>query len=354
MILEVDNGSFGYRRQQPILQDIRLRTEPGSLLAILGPNGAGKTTLLRCLLGFLRWTRGESRLDGRSIRSIPHRQLWQHIAYVPQAKGFSASCTAKEAVMLGRNAHIGLFSQPARADEEMAEKVLEELGIAHLSGKCCAEISGGELQMVLIARALAAQPRILVLDEPESNLDFRNQLIVLDTMSRLAASGLTCIFNTHYPEHALQRSDHALLLKKGGGSLFGETHRVVTEENIAHFFGVKAVIGEIETEENVLHSILPLGISDGEDIPSAPDERRIAVISVILHDDSQAELVNGYLHQYSRYLIGRMGMPYRKAGLFIIHVTLDAPASEIAALAGKLGLLRNSSVKVTYAKSDLY
>lgn len=349
-MLEVKNGSFGYRKQQPILKGIRLQAEPGSLLAILGPNGAGKTTLLRCMLGFLRWTEGESCLDGRSIRSIPHRQLWQHIAYVPQAKGFSSACTAKEAVMLGRNAHIGLFSQPTKADEKMAESVLEKLGIGYLSEKHCTEISGGELQMVLIARALAAQPKILVLDEPESNLDFRNQLIVLDTISRLAASGTTCIFNTHYPEHALQRSDHALLLKKGGGSLFGETHRVVTEENIEQFFGVKAVIGEIETEDSILRSILPLRIADSGDVPKKPDERRIAVISVILRNDSQAEQVNAYLHEYSACLIGRMGMPYRRAGLFIIHVTLDAPASEIAALAGKLGLLRDSSIKVTYAK----
>ena len=108
----------------------------------------------------------------------------------------------------------------------MADQVMERLGILHLKEKKCSEISGGELQMVLIARALASQPRILVLDEPESNLDFKNQLIVLETLSRLAAEGMICLFNTHYPAHALQRAGKSFLLCKDGSSIFGPTREV--------------------------------------------------------------------------------------------------------------------------------
>lgn len=132
------------------------------------------------------------------------------------------------------------------------------LGITHLIGKKCSEISGGELQMVLIAKALAAEPQVLILDEPESNLDFKNQLIVLDTITKLAAEGMTCVFNTHYPAHALQRADKALILSKDGEYVFGETEKVVNEENIEKAFGVQAVIGEIETEEGIRKDVIPL------------------------------------------------------------------------------------------------
>jgi iron complex transport system ATP-binding protein len=350
MMLEIRNGCFGYKNGRQVLDHVCFSANQGDLIAVLGPNGAGKTTLLRCMLGFLRWHEGDSLLDGKSIHSIPTRQLWKKIAYVPQAKNFTSSSTALEAVLLGRNSHISVFSQPSQNDVKLADNLMEKLNISYLREKRCTEMSGGELQMVLIARALAAEPEILVLDEPESNLDFRNQLIVLETMSRLAADGMTCIFNTHYPDHALQRANKALLLYRGGNTLFGETHRVVTEANIKSAFGVRAVIGEIETDENIHWSILPLGLA-GEDteIP-APEERRIAVISIILQSDSQAEQVNACIHEYSRYLIGRMGMPYREGGVFIIHVTLDAPASEINALVGKLSLLEGSSVKATYSK----
>lgn len=351
MTLEIRDGCFGYRGSQQILKHVNLTLQDGDLIAILGPNGAGKTTMLRCLLGFLQWTSGESLLDGRPIRSLPARELWKTIAYVPQARNFASAATAEETILLGRNAHIGLFSQPKESDAAHVQELMERLHIAHLAKKSCARISGGELQMVLIARALAAQPRILVLDEPESNLDFRNQLIVLETMTELTRQGITCIFNTHYPDHALRRSNKALLLHKGGETLFGETHRIVTAENIREAFRVRTVIGEIETDERVYRSILPLELA-GEEEAVCTDRTRIATVSVILRSDAQAEQINRLLHEYSGYLIGRMGMPYRKAGIHIINVTLDAPQSEITALTQRLSALPGCSVKATYAMHE--
>lgn len=262
MNLTVQNGCFSYHRgKDPIFRDIHFSVGSGEVLAILGPNGAGKTTLLRCITGMLKWSRGESLLDGEPIRGMAPRKLWSRMAYVPQARAASSAYTAFETVLLGRSSRLGAFETPGHADVEKATEVMELLGISHLAQKPCSTISGGELQMVLIARALAAEPKVLILDEPESNLDFKNQLVVLDTMSSLAAQGMTCIFNTHYPAHALQRADKALLLCRNGDYAFGPTAQVVTEAAIRRSFGVEAVIGSLETPTGTVQNVVPLRIA---------------------------------------------------------------------------------------------
>ena len=206
MKLSVQNGCFSYRAGQPLLEHIRFEVESGDVLAILGPNGAGKTTLLKCMLNLLHWREGQTLLDGEDVSTMAARALWQKVAYVPQAKQTSLFCTVEEMVLLGRSSRIGAFSAPSKEDFRQARAAIERLGLSHLFGRRCCELSGGEVQMVLIARALSSQPGVLVLDEPESNLDFKNQLLVLDTIEELAKSGLTCIFNTHFPAHALRRT----------------------------------------------------------------------------------------------------------------------------------------------------
>lgn len=351
MILEIKNASFGYGKNV-ILDNISLTAEKGDLIAILGPNGAGKTTLIRCMLGFLKWTKGKSLLGNENINSISAKKLWSKVSYVPQAKNFTSGATVLETVLLGRTSSLSLFSQPKQKDIDICMQKLEKMGISHLSEKRCSEISGGELQMVLICRAIVSDPEIVVLDEPESNLDFKNQLIVLNTLSELSKSGVTCIFNTHYPEHALRLSNKALLLKKRDGYIFGETSKVVTEENIEKAFGVKAVIASVETEESTLRSITALRLSDSDERPVSPDEERLAIISIIASDYSKGELINEYLHSAGKYLIGRMGMPYRKDKVNIINVTLKAPYSEIESLVTRLCTLDGVSVKATYAKKE--
>lgn len=260
MKLSVQGGCFSYHAGQPLLKDIGFEAESGDVLAILGPNGAGKTTLLKCMLNLLHWQKGETRLDGEDVRALTQRALWQKVAYVPQAKQTSLFCTVEEMVLLGRSSHIGAFSAPSKEDLHQAHAAIERLGLAHLLGRRCCELSGGEVQMVLIARALAAQPGVLVLDEPESNLDFKNQLLVLDTMEQLAESGLACVFNTHFPAHALRRANKALLLGRGGKSVCGKTRDVVTEDKISEFFGVRAVIGEMQTPLGTYQDVIPVSI----------------------------------------------------------------------------------------------
>ena len=260
-VLRIENGSFAYKGGPQILKDINVEVRAGEILAVLGPNGAGKTTLLRCMMDMLHWDTGRSLLDGEDIRNMPASTLWRRMAYVPQARSAATSYTAFQTVLLGRSARIGAFSSPKKEDMEVAERVMRRLGIWELADKPCHAISGGELQMVLIARAMAAEPEILVLDEPESNLDFRNQLVVLDTMTSLAAEGMACIFNTHYPAHALQRADRSLLLTKGGMSIYGPTKYVVSEDDIRSIFGVNAVIGDFEAEDSTVQSVIPVSIS---------------------------------------------------------------------------------------------
>lgn len=258
MRLTVENGSFSYKKGKKILENINFSVDSGEILAILGPNGAGKTTMLRCITGMLSWKQGKSMLDQNNIGEMSAKKLWSKMAYVPQAKGVSSAYTALEMVLLGRSSRLHPFLPPGKKDIQKAEEVMELLGITHLAEKKCSEISGGELQMVLIAKALAAEPQVLILDEPESNLDFKNQLIVLDTITSLASEGMTCVFNTHYPAHALQRADKALILSKDGEYVFGDTEKVVNEENIEKAFGVQAVIGEIETAEGIRKNVIPL------------------------------------------------------------------------------------------------
>ncbi len=258
MIYEVKNGSFGYKKTE-ILKDINFTVRDGEVMSVLGPNGVGKTTLLKCMMGLLKWKEGESLLDGENIRNIKPRDFWQKIAYVPQAKGSAFGFSAIDMVTLGRSAHLGTFSQPKAEDKEAARQAMEDMGILHLKDKLCTEMSGGELQMVLIARALTINPKLLVLDEPESNLDFRNQLIILETIRELSKKrGISAIVNTHYPEHALKISDNALILNREGKNIFGKAEAIINEENMKQAFSVQVHINQFDYQGVDYRSVVPL------------------------------------------------------------------------------------------------
>lgn len=258
MNFDVRRGSFGYDAV-PVLRDISFSVRGCEILSVLGPNGVGKTTLLRCMMGLLRWRKGSSTIDGRDISRLSPRELWRRIAYVPQSKGTALSYTAREMVLMGRSARLGLFAQPSRPDEAAAERAMELVGVTHLAEKKCSCMSGGELQMVLIARALSAEPEMLVLDEPESNLDFKNQLVVLETIERLARDrGIAAVINTHYPAHALKIADKALILNRDGTSLYGPAEEVVNEENMRRAFDVRVKIADYLCDGLRYRSVIPI------------------------------------------------------------------------------------------------
>lgn len=261
MIFEVRDGSFGYPGEKEILRHISFQAGPGSTVTILGPNGVGKTTLLRCMLGFLPWTSGSTVLDGTDLRSIPSGTLWKKVAYVPQAKLLAFPGTCFEMVLLGRSAYLSLFGLPGKKDREAAMRAMERAGITRLADKNCGQISGGELQLVLIARALAAEPEMLILDEPETGLDFRNQLIVMNLIERLCEEeGMTAVLNTHYPEHAVSMNGETLLLKQDGSHLFGPTAGILTPDNMRDAFGVEVLMREESLGGKHYTSLIPLNI----------------------------------------------------------------------------------------------
>jgi iron complex transport system ATP-binding protein len=187
----------------------------GEVLALLGPNGGGKTTLLKTLLGLLRPKAGEVRLGDRPLGDYSVRERARVIAYVPQVHIGTFAFTVETVVLMGRTAHGSLFSRPSAHDHAVACSVLERFGIAALANRPYTMISGGERQLVLLARALAQEPQFIVLDEPTASLDFGNQGKVMNEIRALAKSGHGVLFTTHDPNHALRAADRAYLLRDG-------------------------------------------------------------------------------------------------------------------------------------------
>lgn len=246
--IEVSNGCFGYSKQANILQDINFTLEEGNILAIMGQNGIGKTTLQQCLMGILKWNSGEMKIDDQPFNGI---KSLDKISYVPQVHQVSFPYTVSNLVCMGRTKKIKHFAMPSKEDREIAMECLEEVGISDIAEKKCQNLSGGQLQLVFLARALAAEPELLVLDEPENHLDFKNQLHILKVITTLVRKrNMSCIMNTHNPENALRFSDNVLMLGRGD-YIFGETNKILTESNIKKYFNVNAKIIDL----------VPLGIS---------------------------------------------------------------------------------------------
>lgn len=250
MQFEVKNGCFAYPEGREVLKNINFRFDCRGIMSVLGRNGAGKTTLLRCMLGLQKWTAGATLIDGIDAARMKQSEFWSRIGYVPQAKAPSFAYTVEENVVLGRSAHLGMFAQPRPKDLRIAREAMERVGIAHLAGKLCNQISGGEYQLSLVARALAGEPELLILDEPESNLDYKNQLRVLRVLQQLSEKeGIGSIINTHYPAHALEISTESLVMFPDGTHLFGDTGEVLTDENLSKSFGVDVRIVGINLPE---------------------------------------------------------------------------------------------------------
>lgn len=236
MILRAIDLAIGYPGRT-VGAGFTLTLRAGEVIALLGPNGSGKTTLLKTLLGLLPARGGQVELDGRALASFTSGERARCLAYVPQAPGAGFGFTVRESVLMGRTAHGGLFSGPSSHDRALVDAAIERMGIAALADQPTTRISGGERQLALIARALAQQARVVVLDEPTANLDFGNQGKVMREIRRLADEGLGVLFTTHDPNHALRFADVALLIRDGRPLASGPVSAVIDGPQLQALYG---------------------------------------------------------------------------------------------------------------------
>ncbi len=250
-IIKVDDIHVYYDSLK-VLEEVSIEINEGDIVSILGPNGSGKTTLLKTLDAILKPYKGSIYIDMKNILDIPRRELAKIIGYVPQTIAFYPGLKVIDFVITGRRPYIE-FS-PTKKDFEIIYKVLKEVDIEYLADRYLSQLSGGELQRVLIARALVAQPKILLLDEPTSNLDIRYQIEVLELIKRLSRENTTVVMAIHDLTQAYRYSDKVILLKNGKIFSMGRPEDVLTPKNIEMVYGVKVTV--LSSEKAVIPTMV--------------------------------------------------------------------------------------------------
>ncbi len=239
-MIHVDNLTFQHpRTSRPVVHDVSFRVASGNLAVLLGPNGSGKTTLFKCIAGLWTPVSGRILFGGRDINTMNCRERAEMLAVVPQDHAPPFPYSVFEAVLMGRAPHVGLYSAPSAHDEEAAYDAMRAVGVEHLADRCYTRISGGERQLVLIARALAQDAPLLLLDEPTSHLDFRNQHLVLETVRRVAAEKrLTVLMTLHDPNLAAFFAHQVIMLNNGTIMDDGEPLQVLTKNNLGRLYNI--------------------------------------------------------------------------------------------------------------------
>lgn len=237
-VFQVDSITYRYpETTRDVLKCVSLSLESGQVLSILGPNGAGKSTLLNCMAGLYRPQHGEMGLDGKPLFELPLTEVARKIAYVRQAQVPYFSYNIFQFVLMGRAPYVPFFSRPSKEDEEIAWQAIKRIGITHLVDKYYTEISGGERQQCVIARAIAQQPRVIMFDEPTAFLDFGNQVKVLRLIKEMAEEGYAIVMTTHNPDHVLLLDDTVAVLDCDGRLKAGKTADILSESTLSELYG---------------------------------------------------------------------------------------------------------------------
>lgn len=243
MNLEAKDLCFSYQSRE-VLHDISFSLEKGEFISVLGPNGVGKSTLFRCILGFLADYKGTVTVDGMDTRTLTQREMAQKLAYIPQIHRPTFGYAVLDTVLMGTTRQLNAFSMPKQVQIEQSYKALQRIGVEHLAERDFNCLSGGEQQLVLVARAIAQQAEILIMDEPTSALDYGNQFRVLHQVRKLADEGYAVLLSTHNPQHAVSFADRILALAAGRVAALGSPREVMSEKLMYQLYGVDVGFAE--------------------------------------------------------------------------------------------------------------
>jgi iron complex transport system ATP-binding protein len=252
------NLTIGYNRR-PVLRDISISVSSGEVLCLLGPNGVGKSTLFKTMLQLLPKIGGEVLVDGQPAERMARREFAHHVAYVPQNHSLAFPYSVINMVLTGAVANLGAFQNPGRREYELAEDILQTLGIKHLKERNFTELSGGEQQMTLIARAMMQDADIVLMDEPTAALDIGNSVAVLDTVRRTAGIGRGVIMVTHDPDQCFLCASKVVLITYKNEVFAGPVDKVITEANLKRAYGIDTRIVETtDATGKTLKACVPL------------------------------------------------------------------------------------------------
>jgi iron complex transport system ATP-binding protein len=240
-MLEVREVAFGFPGRT-VGRDVSFTLGDGEVMCVLGPNGGGKTTLFRTLLGLLPAHSGSILFEQVPLQTLSRVEIARRIGYVPQGHSAYFAFTVREFVLMGRTAHVGAFASPSRNDLAVVSRVLASLEIEHLAERPVTQVSGGERQLALVARALAQEPRLLVMDEPTASLDFGNQVRILQGIRNLSGKGIAILFATHAPDHAFLAATRVLLLAEGRALAIGAPQEVIRADTLERLYGVSVQV----------------------------------------------------------------------------------------------------------------
>ncbi len=239
-LVDVSEIVFSYtgESKRQIFSGVSFSVRKGDIFCILGPNGTGKSTLLKCLSNVLQGWKGSIRLEGEEISEMNTSDVAKGIGYVPQNQVPAFPFQVRDIVIMGRAPHINVFSSPGRHDREIACAAMESVGITQLADRPCTMLSGGEWQLTMIARALAQEPRVMVLDEPTSHLDIGNQMRILRVVKSLAENGIGVVMASHFPDHAFMAATEVAIMNRGGFAHIGSPDSVITDSNMKDAYGI--------------------------------------------------------------------------------------------------------------------
>jgi iron complex transport system ATP-binding protein len=255
-MIKVEGLCFRYK-DHSVLDGVSFSAGKGEVICLLGENGAGKTTLFKCIMGFLKTYRGEVLIDNAPLKNLNVKEVAKRIAYIPQAHDPTYNYSVTEIVLMGTTVLVEGYKMPGKDELKGVLEVLESLNISHLASRGYAHLSGGERQLVLIARALAQKSKILIMDEPTANLDYGNQIRVMKQVKELAEQGYTILISTHNPEHALHFADKVLILDEGCTLVYGAPESVLTPEVFHKIYGVDAEVSSAKTSWGEVQVITP-------------------------------------------------------------------------------------------------